>query len=138
MASSNRLSHFKKKDSNVDCLLDSNRRLAIQKEDSILKINKKVVETFFDCTLFLAKQGIAFRRDPQENGKPFLIVMSDLAKLLLTIGNFIQLINLLRRYDPMLDNWFNQEKFKTHHVIYIYYLLYLLNKNRLLFSEQYY
>ncbi len=64
-----RLLIFKNKHSNVECLLGANHRLAAQKEKSILKINKKIIETFFDCTLFLAKQGIAFRRDPQENGK---------------------------------------------------------------------
>lgn len=81
MASMDRLSIFKSKHSNVECLLSANHRLAAQKEESILKINKKVVETFFDCALFLAKQGIAFRRDPQENGKLMINVTSDLIKL---------------------------------------------------------
>jgi hypothetical protein len=64
-----RLSVFKNKYSNVESLLSTNHRLANQKEESILKINKKIIEMFFDCTLFLARQGLAFRRDPQEDGK---------------------------------------------------------------------
>ncbi|CAF1459198.1 unnamed protein product, partial [Rotaria sordida] len=78
----------------------ANHRLATQKEESVFKINKKIIETFFDCTLFLAKQCIVFRRDPQEH------------------GNFIQLINLLRRCDPLLDSLFNEENFKSHYVTY--------------------
>jgi hypothetical protein len=35
-------------------------------------------------------------------------------------GNFIQLINLLRRHNPLLDSWFNDNKFKSHHVSVIY------------------
>ncbi|CAF1049490.1 unnamed protein product [Adineta steineri] len=100
LASMYRLSVFKNKYANVECLMDANNRLANQKEESILKINTKIIETFFDCTLFLAKQGLAFRRDPQEH------------------GNFIQLIHLLRRYDPLLNSWFTEEKFKSHHISY--------------------
>ncbi|CAF3464344.1 unnamed protein product [Rotaria sp. Silwood2] len=100
MSSMYRLSIFKNKHSNVECLLSANHRLATQKEESLFKINKKMIETFFDCTLFLVKQGIAFRRDHQEH------------------GNFIQLINLLRRYDPLLNSWFNEENYKSHQVTY--------------------
>lgn len=69
MSSMYRLSAFKKKYANIDSLLSSNCRLANQREESVLRINKKIIETFFDCTLFLARQGLAFRRDPQENGE---------------------------------------------------------------------
>ncbi|CAF3453386.1 unnamed protein product [Rotaria socialis] len=100
MASMYRLSVFKNKHLNVEHLIDANHRLACQKEESIFQINKKIIETFFDCTLFLTKQGLAFRRDPQEH------------------GNFIQLINLLRRHNPLLNSWFNDNKFKSHHVTY--------------------
>ena len=120
MSSINRLSTFKNEYSHIECLLNANHRLAIQKEESILKINKRIIETFFDCTLFLAKQGIAFRRDPQETGEFILDVIYDSFKLLFVIGNFIQLIHLLRRYDPMLDNWFSDKNFKTHQVIRLY------------------
>ena len=56
MASMYRLSVFKNKHLNVEHLIDANHRLACQKEESIFQINKKIIETFFDCTLFLAKQ----------------------------------------------------------------------------------
>ncbi|CAF4909838.1 unnamed protein product, partial [Rotaria sp. Silwood1] len=100
MSSMYRLSVFKNKHLNVEHLIDANHRLASQKEESIFQINKKIIETFFDCTLFLAKQGLAFHRDPQEH------------------GNFIQLINLLCRHNPLLNSWFNDNKFKSHHVTY--------------------
>jgi hypothetical protein len=78
-----RLSIFKNKHANVESLLSANHRLANQKEESIFKINKKIIETFFDCTLFLAKQGLAFRRDPQEHGKFLINIISNLAKFIL-------------------------------------------------------
>jgi len=76
-----RLSNFKNKYLNVDSLLNANYRLANQKEESILQVNKKVIETFFDCTLFLAKQGLAFRRDPQDQGKFTINIILNLVKV---------------------------------------------------------
>lgn len=81
-----RLSTFKNKHSNVEYLLSVNHRLSNQKEESIFKINKKIIETFFDCTLFLAKQGLTFRRDSQEHGKVYQF--NDLAKFLLYCRKF--------------------------------------------------
>jgi len=115
-----RLSIFKNKHSNVEYLLSANQRLANQKEESMFKINKKIIETFFDCTLFLTKQGLAFRRDPQEHGNFIINRIFDHTSFFFIVGNFIQLIHLLRRYHPLLDSWFNQGNFKSHHVRLIY------------------
>jgi hypothetical protein len=81
MSSMYRLSVFKNKHLNVEHLIDANHRLASQKEELIFQINKKIIKTFFDCTLFLAKQGLAFRRDPQEHGTSIIYIIFDFINL---------------------------------------------------------
>ncbi|CAM4810354.1 unnamed protein product [Rotaria magnacalcarata] len=94
-------SNFKTKNVNIDLMLDSNRRKANQEQQSILQLNKKVIVTLLDVARYLIKQGLAFRREPEAE------------------GNFTQLINLLRRSNRVLDDWFLQTKLQKYQVSYL-------------------
>ncbi|CAF3654027.1 unnamed protein product [Rotaria sordida] len=80
---------------------DENRRKAQQQETAILERNKNIIITLIDSARFLCRQGLAFRREPAEE------------------GNFIQLINLLRRRDALFDDWFNQKQIEKYQVSYL-------------------
>jgi hypothetical protein len=62
------------------------------REEIERKQNRKVAEIIFDCTRFLARQGLAFRghlEDEESDNK----------------GNFLELITFLTKYSPELQNW---------------------------------
>ncbi|CAF3707769.1 unnamed protein product [Rotaria sordida] len=75
---------------NIDLMLNSNRRKEGQKQVSILKLNKQVVVTLLDSARYLARQ-----------------------------GNFVQLVNLLRRSNNTLNDWFLQTKLEKCQVSYL-------------------
>ncbi|CAF5029829.1 unnamed protein product, partial [Rotaria sp. Silwood1] len=71
-------------------MLDSSRRKANQEQESILQLNKQVIVTLLDSARYLIKQ-----------------------------GNFIQLVNLLRRSNITLNDWFSQVKLQKYQVSYM-------------------
>ena len=50
-------------------MLISNRRVADQEEEAIVELNKKVVVSLLDAAMYLARQGLAFRREPENEGQ---------------------------------------------------------------------
>ncbi|CAF1361693.1 unnamed protein product, partial [Rotaria sp. Silwood1] len=82
--------NYKTKKVNIDLMLDSSRRKANQEQESILQLNKQVIVTLLDSARYLIKQ-----------------------------GNFIQLVNLLRRSNITLNDWFSQVKLQKYQVSYM-------------------
>ena len=68
VAAANRLMNFKSRKNNIDSMICSNRRQAEIQENVTHEYNWKIVLTLLDSALFLARQGLAFRNDPQEEG----------------------------------------------------------------------
>ncbi|CAF0839827.1 unnamed protein product [Rotaria sordida] len=101
VASVNRYLNFKTKKLNVDLMLDNNRRKENQEQEKILQLNKEVIVTLLDSARFLAAQGLAFRREPENE------------------GNFIQLIQLQRRNNHILNDWFLKAKLDKYQVSYL-------------------
>jgi hypothetical protein len=60
--------NFKNKKVNIDLILDSNRMKEVQEQDMILQLNKQVIITLLDSARYLARQGLAFRRNPDSEG----------------------------------------------------------------------
>ncbi|CAF2817385.1 unnamed protein product [Rotaria sp. Silwood2] len=67
-ASVDRYLNFKTKKLNVDLMLNSNRFKENQEQEIILQLNKQVVVTLLDSARYLARQGLAFRREPASEG----------------------------------------------------------------------
>jgi len=104
---------------NIDLMLNSNRRKEDQEQESILKLNKQVVVTLLDSARYLARQGLAFRRDPESEGKncELQAIYFNAFKIFLAVGNFVQLVNLLRRSNNTLNEWFLQTKLERYQVL---------------------
>ena len=47
----------------------SNRRVADQEEEAIVELNKKVVVSLLDAAMYLARQGLALRREPENESQ---------------------------------------------------------------------
>ncbi len=67
-ASVDRYFNFKNKKLNIDLMLDSNRMRENQEQDMILQLNKQVVVTLLDSARYLVRQGLAFRRNTENEG----------------------------------------------------------------------
>jgi hypothetical protein len=67
-ASLDRYFNFKNKKLNIDLILDSNRMRENQEQDMILQLNKQVVVALLDSARYLVRQGLAFRRNPENEG----------------------------------------------------------------------
>ncbi|CAF1437053.1 unnamed protein product, partial [Didymodactylos carnosus] len=65
-----RYENFQNKKTTIDIMLANNRRKADHEQDVMLKLNKDVIITLSNAARYLAKQGLAFRRDPHLEGLP--------------------------------------------------------------------
>ena len=85
--------------SRVDKELKHQRDMEIEK-------NRKILERLLDCALFLAKQNLAFRGHDESSSSS-------------NRGNFVELIHLVAKYDPLLashlaDNSKSKQKYLSH------------------------
>ncbi|CAF1572404.1 unnamed protein product, partial [Didymodactylos carnosus] len=101
LSSQQRLLNFKNKKTNIDLMLDGNCRQADQKREQLLKLNEKVIISLLDAARFLARQSLGFRG---HNNNP---------------GNFLETVNLIRRHNPTLNQWFNDCSLRKYHVSYL-------------------
>lgn len=86
----------------IDCILNKvNRQQAIEVEHKI-HFYKEVINILFDITRTLARQGLAFRGDNNEEN-----------------GNFNQLVLLISRHNPTIKRWLDDKKFRKHNVTYL-------------------
>ena len=63
-----RLLNFSQKKTNIDLMLDVDRRVADQKRDEVLKLNEKVILTLLDIAQFLSRQSLAFQGNAESEG----------------------------------------------------------------------
>ncbi|CAF4492808.1 unnamed protein product [Rotaria sp. Silwood2] len=103
VSAENRLLNFSQKKTNVDLTIDARRREADQKREQLLKLNEKIIISLIDVARFLSRQSLSFQGD--ENSE----------------GNFVAIIDLLRRRDPVLDQWFKDASLRPYRVNYLHH-----------------
>ncbi|CAF1353507.1 unnamed protein product [Rotaria sp. Silwood1] len=101
-SSVDRYLNFKNKKLHVDLMLDSNRMKEDQEQEMILQLNKQVIVTLLDSARYLARQGLAFRRNPESEG-----------------CNFVQLVYLQRRNNQVFNDWFFKTKLEKYQNSYL-------------------
>ncbi|KAL4112340.1 hypothetical protein QTP88_016149 [Uroleucon formosanum] len=93
---------FMTKSNHIDIILNRhNRKEAIQLEQE-KDFNKNIVIMLFDIARTLARQGLAFRGDGDESG-----------------DNFMQLVKLLSRHNPLMDRWIKETSKRSYKVHYL-------------------
>jgi len=93
---------FMTNSNHIDIILNRhNRKEAIQLEQE-KDFNKNIVIMLFDIARTLARQGLAFRGDGDESG-----------------GNFMQLVKLLSRHNPLMDRWIKETSKRSYKVHYL-------------------
>ncbi|CAF3029952.1 unnamed protein product, partial [Rotaria sp. Silwood2] len=93
-SSVDRYLNFKNKKLHVDLMPDSNRMKEDQEQEMILQLNKQVIVTLLDSARNLARQGLAFRRNPE--------------------SNFVQLVYRQRRNNQVFKDWFFKTKLEKY------------------------
>lgn len=93
--------HFLVTAGHIDILLDKEKRNLIIEEEKTLVFNRNVVKMLFDVTQTLAKQGIAFRGNVEED------------------SNFTQIVKLLSRHNLTLKQWLDDSILRPYHVTYL-------------------
>lgn len=94
--------NFLTSSNHIDCILNKvNRQQAIEVEHKI-HFHKEVITILLDITRTLARQGLAFRGDMNEEN-----------------GNFNQLVLLISRHNPTMKRWLDDKKFRKHNVTYL-------------------
>ncbi len=89
---------FKNRKNNVDFMLDKNLQQQQQKKIEEKKSNEDAIKILIDCVRFLARQDLAFRGHTDED------------------GNFHQLIHLLSRHNPILEDWLKNTNSRPYKV----------------------
>jgi hypothetical protein len=85
--------NFLTSSNNINCFLNKvNRQQTIEIEHKI-HIHKEVITILLDITRTLARQGIVFRSDKNEEN-----------------GNFSQLVLLISRHNPTMKKWIDKKK----------------------------
>lgn len=94
--------NFMNNSNHIDIILNRNsRKEAIQLEQE-KDFNKSIVIMLFDIARTLARQGLAFRGDGDESG-----------------GNFMQLVKLLSRHNPLMNRWIKETSMRSYKVHYL-------------------
>ncbi|CAF3047406.1 unnamed protein product [Rotaria sp. Silwood2] len=78
-------------------MLIAGQRDVDKKREQLLKLNEKIVITLLDVARFLARQSLSFQGDGNSE------------------GSFVATIELLRRRDPVLDQWFKHSSLRPCH-----------------------
>ena len=100
---------FSQQSSNVDLLLDKEKRANIIQAEKDKLTNSDAVSILFDVAGTLARQGISFRgRSTESTGKDDEID-----------GNFNQTVQLVSRHCPSLKRWLDEVRLRPYHVTYM-------------------
>ncbi|KAL4118970.1 hypothetical protein QTP88_011848 [Uroleucon formosanum] len=93
---------FMTTENHIDIILNkSNRKEAIKLEQE-KDFNKQIIIILFDIARTLSRQGLGFRGDGDENG-----------------GNFMQLVKLLSRHNPLMKRWIEESSSRSYKVTYL-------------------
>ena len=74
----------------IDTLLDRQQQLNVTKHNEAVKKNREVMKRLIDSVPFLAEQELPLRGHEESESS-------------LNKGNYVELLNLFREYDPLLD-----------------------------------
>lgn len=93
--------NFLLRSGHVDVLLDKEKRKLMVEEEKVLQRNVSVINILLDVTRTLAKQGIAFRGNAEED------------------GNFVQVVKLIARHNLVMNRWLSDSFLRPYHVTYL-------------------
>jgi len=114
-----RYHNFITRKNHVDLMLDSRQQQAEQQREAVLKYNRSIVSTLMDISRFLARQNLAFRgrSGAEEEGKVRNKNSFLFKHFVIVLGNFLQLVDLVRRHNSSFDQWFRDSSLRAHQVI---------------------
>lgn len=95
-------SNFLNSSNHIDCILNKQNREQEIQDKYQQQFHQEVLTILFDVTRTLARQGLAFRGDENEEN-----------------SNFNQILLLLSRYNPILKKWLENKAFRKHNVTYL-------------------
>src|SRR5436190_21115412 len=75
----------------INLLLDETQRLKFTKHKEEVRKNREILKILIDAICFLAKQELPFRGHNEQKDS-------------LNKGDYLEILELLRSYDPVLDN----------------------------------
>ncbi|CAF1125089.1 unnamed protein product, partial [Didymodactylos carnosus] len=87
---------FRHRQNNIDILLDKKIQEKQQQKVQLAKSNEEAIKILIARARYLARQDIAFRGHTDEE------------------SNFVQLVNLLSRHNPVLQHWLNETKNRSY------------------------
>ncbi|CAF4186840.1 unnamed protein product, partial [Rotaria sordida] len=92
---------FRERKNNVDYMLDKDLQQQEQQKIEQKKTNEQIIKIPIDCSRFLARQRLGSCGHTDED------------------SNFYQLVNLLSRYNPTLDDWINNNNTRPFKITYM-------------------
>ena len=99
-------------------MIEACRRKADQEHEQLLKLNEKIAITLISGDRFLSRQSLSFQGD--ENSEGMIIEKNARAHVsgqdYSILENFVAIVDLLRRRDPVLDQWFKNSSLPPYHV----------------------
>lgn len=93
---------FINKKQHISTFLNKNVRNLLLQEEQIMQFNRKIIRILFDTTLTLSRQGLAFRGGDNDES-----------------GNFFQIVRLISKYNPVLNEWLQDTKMRPYQVTYL-------------------
>ncbi|CAF4066398.1 unnamed protein product, partial [Rotaria sordida] len=92
---------FKQRKNNVDNMLDKNLQHQQQQKIQEKKSNEEIIEILIDCIRFLARQALPLRGHVDND------------------GNFHQLVYLLSKHNPVLEQWIKNNNNRPYKITYM-------------------
>jgi len=96
-------SNFLSNTNHIDCTLNKSNRLNEINFEYQKRFNQKVITMLMDITRTLARQGLAYRGEGENEEN----------------SNFNQIVLLLSRHSPIMKKWLDEKMFRKHHVTYL-------------------
>lgn len=85
----------------VDLLLDKSKRTRLIEEEKILQQHRNVIAMMIDICRTLARQGLAFRNEPEMD------------------SNFEQIVHLISRHNTAMKAWLTERNSRPYHTTYM-------------------
>jgi hypothetical protein len=95
-------SNFLNSSNHIDCLLNKSNRVQAIELDHKKRFHQDILCMLFDISRTLARQGLAYRGDGDEQN-----------------SNFNQIVLLLSRHSPVMKRWLEEKSFRNHKTTYL-------------------
>ncbi|KAF0764466.1 zinc finger MYM-type protein 1-like [Aphis craccivora] len=96
-------SNFLSNTNHIDCILNKSNRLNEINFEYQKRFNQKVITMLMDITRTLARQGLAYRGEGENEEN----------------SNFNQIVLLLSRHSPIMKKWLDEKMFIKYHMTYL-------------------